>query len=89
MIRRPARKELETAAELLWRLATTHGLSELHLGENPGELVATVADDRTYFDIVAFEDEVESRLGWRPAVVPSSAPGARPGPKLAGRISAA
>jgi hypothetical protein len=89
VIRRPERKELEAAAELLWRLAAGHGLSDLHLGSDPGELVATVADDRTYFDITAFEDEVESRLGWRPSVVPSSAPGARPGPKLTGHISAA
>lgn len=88
MIRRPERKRLEAAAELLCRLAASHGLSDLYLGDDPGELVATVADDRTYFDIVAFEDEVESRLGWRPALVPTSAPGARPGPKLTGRISA-
>lgn len=89
VIRRPERKDLEAAAELLGRLAAAHGLSDLHLGLDPGELVATVAEDRTYFDIVAFEDEVESRLGWRPTVVPSTAPGARPGPKLTGQISAA
>lgn len=89
MIRRPERKEMEAAAELLWRLATSHGMSDLHLGEDPGELVAAVADDRTYFDITVFEDEVEARLGWRPAVVPSSAPGAHPGPKLTGHTSAA
>jgi hypothetical protein len=89
MIRRPERRELEAASELLWRLAASHGLSDLHLGEDPGELVAAVGGDRTYFDIVAFEGEVESRLGWRPMVVPSSAPGARPGAKLAGHSSAA
>ena len=89
MVRRPDRKELEAAAELLWRLATSYGLSDLHIGEDPGEIIAAVAGDRTYFDIVAFEGEVESRLGWRPTIVPSSAPGARPGPKLAGHSSAA
>ena len=63
MIRRPERDELGAASELLWGLAACHGLAELHLGADPGELVAVVADDRTYFDIVAFEDQVESRLG--------------------------
>lgn len=89
MSRRPDREELESAAELLWRLAAEHGLSGLHLGEGPGELVAAVAADRTYFDVVAFQDEVESWLGWRPALVPASAPGARRGAPLTGHVSAA
>ncbi|MGH9064934.1 MAG: hypothetical protein ACRD0L_13360 [Acidimicrobiales bacterium] len=89
MGRAPKRGELEAAADLLWRLAAEHGLSDLRLGESPGQLVAAVAEDRTYFNIVAFQDEVESWLGWRPMLVPASAPGARPGRPLGGHASAA
>jgi hypothetical protein len=70
--RRPTSEELEAAAQLLLRLAAQKGLSNLHMGDDRGELVVTVEPSRTYFDIVAFEDEVESRLGWRPAVVPAT-----------------
>jgi hypothetical protein len=87
--RRPSSDELDAAAQLLLHLAAEKGLSNLHIGDDPGELVVTVEPSRTYFDIVAFEDEVESRLGWRPAVVPATAPGARPGRKLVGRVGAA
>jgi hypothetical protein len=87
--RRPNPDELDAAAELLLRIAGEHGLSDLHIGDEPGELVVAVEPSRTYFDVVAFEDEVESRLGWRPAVVPVTAPGARPGRKLVGRVGAA
>lgn len=89
MSRRPSVEELEAAAELLWRLAADHGMSDLHVAEDPGELVVAIGADRTYFDIAAFEDEVESRLGWRPSVVPSSAPGARPRQRLTPHVSAA
>ncbi|MHB8294465.1 MAG: hypothetical protein ACYDH5_07515 [Acidimicrobiales bacterium] len=89
MIRRPEPEELDLAADLLGRLADEHGLFSLRLGSEPGELVADVAVDRTYFDVVAFEDDVEARLGWRPALVPSGAPGARPGPRLERRTHAA
>lgn len=89
MSRRPNVEELGAAADLLWRLAAEHGLSDLHVAQDPGELVVAVAADRTYFDIAAFEDEVESRLGWRPSVVPSSAPGARPGQSLTHHVTAA
>ncbi|MGH9071628.1 MAG: hypothetical protein ACRDX8_10800 [Acidimicrobiales bacterium] len=89
MGRAPEPGVLEAAAELLWRLAAEHGLSDLRLGAVPGQLVAAVAEDRTYFDIVAFQDEAESWLGWRPVLVPASAPGARPGAPLGGDVSAA
>lgn len=82
MIRRPEGEELDLAADLLGRLADEHGLSRLRHGSEPGELVADVGAERTYFDVVAFEDDVEARLGWRPAVVSSGAPGARPGSTL-------
>lgn len=89
MIRRPEPEELDLASDLLWRLADEHGLSGLRFGSEPGELVADVGSDRTYFDVAAFEDAVEARLGWRPTVVSSGAPGARPGSRLERRIHAA
>ncbi len=89
MIRRPEVEELDLAADLLGRLADEHGLSSLRHGSEAGELVADVGAERTYFDVIAFEDEVEARLGWRPAVVSSGAPGARPGLRLKGRTYAA
>ena len=88
-MRRPEPEELDLATGLLGRLAHDHGLSNLRHGSEPGELVADVGGDRTYFDVVAFEDDVEARLGWRPAVVPSGAAGARPGSKLERRTHAA
>lgn len=76
---RPRATQLDAAAELLARLALAHGLANLHHGDEFGEVVADVADGRSYFDVVAFEDAVEGRLGWRPNIVPSTASGARPG----------
>lgn len=76
---RPDPTQLDTAAELLQRLAAEHGLSNLRHGDEFGEVIADVADGRSYFDVVTFEDAVEGRLGWRPNVVPSAASGARPG----------
>lgn len=76
---RPDEHELDAAHQLLSRFASEHGLSDLRHGERPGEVIARVDAGRTYFDVVAFEDDVEGRLGWRPDVVPSGAPDARPG----------
>ena len=61
------------------RIAADHGLSNLRHGDEFGEVVADVADARSYFDVIAFEEAVEGRLGWRPNVVSAAAPGARPG----------
>jgi hypothetical protein len=89
MSRRPSRDELEAAADLLWHVAQTHGLSDLRLSEGAGELVATVGTGRTYFDVGAFEDEIDGTLGWKPTVISAGARGARPGAKLTSRSSAA
>jgi hypothetical protein len=89
MGRVPSREELEAAADLLWHVAGTHGLSDLRLSEGDGELVATVGANRTYFDVGAFEDEIEGTLGWKPTVISAGAPGARPGAKLTSHSSAA
>lgn len=71
---RPEAVQLDAAHELLERLAAVHGRSHLRHGDEFGEVVANVADGRSYFDVVAFE----GRLGWRPSVVSSAAPAARP-----------
>lgn len=76
---RPEAAQLDAAHELLERLAAEHGLSHLRHGDEFGEVVAEVAEGRGYFDVVAFEEAVEGRLGWRPNVVSSAAPGAQPG----------
>jgi hypothetical protein len=89
-VRHPETADLDGASDLLARLAATHGLTNLRHGSESGEIVADVDQGRSYFDVVAFEVEVEGRLGWRPDVVPSGAPGARPGqPVGAGGRSAA
>jgi hypothetical protein len=81
---RPEPSELDAASDLLSRLAREHGLASLRHGADPGEIIADVDADRGYFAVVAFEDAVEGRLGWRPDVVPSGALGAHP----AGQIGA-
>jgi hypothetical protein len=50
------------AAELVETLAAHHGLSEVRLGRYSGEVVATVAVDRDYFDLMQFEMELENFL---------------------------
>lgn len=61
-MRRPEPEDLELAADLLWRLAAEHGLFGLRVGSEPGELVVDVGGDRTYFDVVGFEDDVKLDL---------------------------
>lgn len=82
LVERPSASELRAAASLLLKLAREHGLSELHYGEDPGTLVASLDRGRTYFDVVRFEQAIDGRLGWAPDVVLSDAPEARPGPPV-------
>jgi hypothetical protein len=79
LMARPSARDLDAASVLLSRLAREHGLSNLRHGADPGEIVAELEDERSYFAVIAFEDAVEGHLGWRPDVVPAGAPGARPG----------
>ena len=53
------------STDLLGRLAHYHGLSNLRHGSEPGELVADVGGDRTYFDVVAglFGSSIRSKRG--------------------------
>ncbi len=76
---RPQPAQVNAARALLDRLAGEHGLSQLRHGDEYVEIVAVVTQGWTSFDVVAFEDAVEGRLGWRPDVVSAAAPGARPG----------
>lgn len=83
MVRRPSSSELAHAAELLESRAAKHGLVNLRLStRSDGDVVADVTPGRTYFDVAAFELEVEELLGWAPNVVASGAPGASPGEPL-------
>jgi hypothetical protein len=66
------------------QLASTASLTSAQ-ATDPGELVVSVDPRCSYFDIVAFEDEVGSRFGWRPAVVPVP----RTGRKLVGHVGPA
>lgn len=68
---------LRQHANVLTVLADAHGLSDLGLGELAGELVATVASGRTYFDIARFEMDAANMLGLTVRVTPSEAAGAR------------
>ena len=76
---RPEAAQLDAAQALLERVAAEHGLSHLRHGDEFGEVIADVAEGRSYFDVVAFEQAAEGRLGWRPSVMFAEAPGARPG----------
>jgi hypothetical protein len=83
MVRRPSRSELAQAAELLETRAAKHGLTSLRVSTRAdGDVVADVAPGRTYFDIAAFELEVEELLGWAPNIVASGASVASPGEPL-------
>ena len=83
MVRRPSRSELTQAAALLDTRATKHGLANLRLSTGAdGDVVADLMPGRTYFDIAAFELEVEELLGWAPNIAASGAPGASPGEPL-------
>ncbi len=69
--------EPRRGAALLQVLAERHGLSDLSLGTDPGELVAVVAAGRTYLDVTAFELDVLDTVGREVRVTPAGAPGAR------------
>lgn len=68
---------LRRHATVLKVLGETHGLSDIELGDDPGELVATVESRRTYFDVARFEMSVADMVGMTVHVTPSGAPGAR------------
>jgi hypothetical protein len=67
---------LATAAKLRANAATIHqlghryGLHSFALSAEPGELVATLDQGRSYFDITGFETDLSSILGVTVEVVP-------------------
>jgi hypothetical protein len=67
---------LRRSAGLLAELALRHGITSVHLGDDPSAVVVTPDADRTYFDLVDFQAEAESLLGHRVAVTSEGAPGA-------------
>lgn len=79
---------LRRHATVLKVLGETHGLMDLELGENPGELVAVVDPGRTYFDVARFEMNVADVLGFTVHVTSSGAPGARVRASLAANAAA-
>lgn len=79
---------LRRHATVLTALGETHGLTNLVLGDDPGELVATVAPGRTYFDVTRFEMSVADVLGFTVHVTPLGAPGAHARASLAANAAA-
>lgn len=79
---------LRRHATVLKVLGETHGLTDLVLGDDPGELVATVAPGRTYFDVARFEMSVADVLGFTVHVTSSGAPGAHARASLAANAAA-
>ncbi len=75
------------SAGLLAELAAQHGISSIHLGTD-AELVVTVEEGRTYFDVAEFEAEGEVLLRHRVNVTSAGAPGARPREVLAPVLAA-
>ncbi len=74
---------LRRSAGLLAELAARHGITSVHLGDDPAEVVVTLEADRTYFDLVDFQAEAEALLGHRVAVTSAGAPGAHRREQLA------
>jgi hypothetical protein len=74
---------LRQSAGLLAELASRHGITSVHLGDDPAELVVTLEGDRTYFDLVDFQAEAEGLLRHRVGVTSAGAPGALPREQLA------
>ena len=75
------------SAGLLAELAARHGISSIQLGTD-AELVVTVEEGRTYFDVAEFEAEAEVLLRHRVNVTSAGAPGARPREVLAPVLAA-
>jgi len=74
---------LRQSAGLLAELASRHGITSLHLGDDAAEVVVTLEPDRTYFDLVDFQAEAEALLGHHIAVTSAGAPGAHRREQLA------
>jgi len=61
---------LHANAATIQQLGRRYGLHSFALSSEPGELVATLEEGRTYFDITAFEADASHLLGATVEVVP-------------------
>ncbi|OMI36986.1 hypothetical protein SPAR_22739 [Streptomyces sparsogenes DSM 40356] len=61
---------LRANAATIHQLGRRHGLHCFALSAEPGELVATLDPDRSYFDVTSFETDLSSMLGALVEVVP-------------------
>lgn len=80
---------LRQSSSLLGEVAARHGVKSVQLGADPAELIVTMEDARTYFDLAEFELEAEKVLNRRVTVVSSRAPGAQPRETLVSSAPAA
>ncbi|MER8162699.1 MULTISPECIES: hypothetical protein [Streptomyces] len=62
--------KLRANAATIHQLGRQHGLHSFALSTEPGELVATLDADRSYFDITSFETDLSTILGALVEVVP-------------------
>ena len=62
--------KLRANAATIHQLGRRHGLHSFALSAEPGELVATLEPDRSYFDITSFETDMSTFLGALVEVVP-------------------
>jgi hypothetical protein len=68
---RPATaEELRANAATIHQLGRRYGLHTFALSGEPGELVATLDEGRTYFDVTGFEADASGLLGSVVEVVP-------------------
>lgn len=69
-MRRATRAELRANAVTIHQLGRRHGLRSFVLSWEPGELVATVDEGRSYLDVLGFESDLSDFLGADVEVVP-------------------
>jgi hypothetical protein len=62
--------KLRTNAATIHQLGHRYGLHSFALSAEPGELIATLDEGRSYFDITGFEMDLSSMLGATVEVVP-------------------
>lgn len=69
---------IRQSAALLTELAARHAIRSIQLGTDAAELVVSLEEGRSYFDLAEFEGEAEVLLRHRVNVTSVGAPGAHP-----------
>jgi len=64
-------RRLREAAVLLAELAPRHGISTVQLGADPAELVVTLEEGPTYFDLAEFDADADALLSHRVSITSS------------------